>query len=111
MRYARGTESDNVKTGVTGEQRGSDVVERERCPCQRPQWRRAASEVAAPWRLHGEASLRTISGVPRSTTCIAAEGEGTHDWAAAPGEHEIPPPAMQILEQWAGLVRSFLAGA
>ena len=56
-----------------------EVTTRYRCPCQRPQWRRALATVKPAWWLHGGAALRILSGVPRSKTCIAAEGEGTHD--------------------------------
>ena len=45
--------------------------------------------------------------------CIAAEGAGTHDLAAVPGEHVSPPRAMQIVEfrQRVEIVRSFIADA
>ena len=33
------------------------------------------------------ALLHIINGVPRSHTCIAVEGEGTHDYAAIPADH------------------------
>ena len=60
------------------------------CPCPRPRWRRALS-----------------------TACIAAEGEGTHDWAAVLGEHVNSAPVMQIAEfrQSAGIVWAFVADA
>ena len=63
-----------------------------------------------PWRLHGGASLHIISGVPRSRTCIAAEGEGTHDWAVVPADHVHVPAAMQEVEfrQWATIVQFFV---
>ena len=53
-----------------------------------------------------------LSGVPRSKTCIAAAGEGTHDWAAVPHNHVFVPPAMQGVEfrKWARIVRAFMEG-
>ena len=83
-----------------------EVTTRYKCPCRRPKWRRAPHAVDPPWRLHGGASLRIISVVPRSHTCIAAEGEGTHDCAAVPADHVHMPAAMQEVEfrHWATIV-------
>ena len=89
-----------------------EVTTRYRCPCQRSRWKRALAQVVPPWRLHGGATLRVLSGVPRSRTCIAAEGEGTHDWAAVPHDHVYVPPALQGVEfrKWAHIVRAFMEG-
>ena len=53
-----------------------------------------------------------LSGVPRSRTCIAAEGEGTHDWAAVPHDPVYVPPALQgvAFRKWARIVRAFMEG-
>ena len=89
-----------------------EVATRYRCPCQRSRWKRALAQVEPPWRLHGGATLRVLSGVPRSKTCIAAAGEGTHDWAAVPHDHVFVPPAVQGVEfrKWARIVRAFMEG-
>ena len=71
-----------------------EVTTRYRCLCHRPKWRRALHALDPPWRLNGGTSLRIISGVTRSRTCIAVEGEGTHDWAVVPADHVHVPAAM-----------------
>ena len=60
-------------------ERHEEVTTRYRCPCHRANWRRALQVVSPPWRLHGGMTLCIISGVPRSRTCVAEEGEGTHN--------------------------------
>ena len=47
--------------------------------------------------------LRIVNRLPRSCTCIVAEGEGTHAWAAVPADHVHVPATMQVVEfrQWA----------
>ena len=54
-----------------------------------------------------------MSGVPRSSTCIADEGEYTHNWAALPTDHVHVPVAMQEVElhQGATIVQFFIADA
>ena len=90
-------------------ERHEEVTTRYRCPCHRAKWRRVLQAVSLPWRLHGGMTLRIISGVPRSRTCIAEEGEGTHDWAAVPADHVHVPAALQAMEfrQWASIVQFF----
>ena len=94
-------------------ERHEEVTTRYKCPCHKPKWRRALHAVDPPWRLHRGTSLRIISGVPRSRTCIAAEGEGTHDWVAVPADHVHGPAAMQEVEfrQWATIVQLFVTDA
>ena len=67
------------------------------------------------WIRHGDcrgggALLRIISGVPQSHICIAAEGEGMHDWVAVPVDHVHVPATMQEVEfrHWATIVRFFV---
>ena len=90
-------------------ERHEEVTTRYRCPCHRAKWRRALHAVSPPWRLHGGLALRIISGVPRLRTCIAEEGEGTHDWAAVSADHVHVLAALQVVEfrQWASIVRFF----
>ena len=63
------------------------------------------NKAKTPWRLH---SMRVLSGVPRSQTCITAEGEGTHDWAAVLRDAESESAAIvrMGLRQWAEIVKS-----
>ena len=75
-------------------ERHEEVTTQYRCPCHRAKWRRALQAVSPPWRLHGKMTLRIISGVPRSRTCIAEEGEGMHEWAAVPADHVQVPAAL-----------------
>ena len=90
-------------------ERHEEVTARYRCPCHWAKWRRALQTVSLPWRMRGGLTLRIISGFPRSRTCIAEEGEGTHDWGAVPTNHMHVPAALQVVEfrQWATIVRFF----
>ena len=76
-----------------------------------PDGARPLHAVEPLWRLHRGASLRIISGVLRLRSCIAAEGKGTHNWAAVPRDQVHPLAAMQVIEfrHWATIVRSFVA--
>ena len=90
-------------------ERHEEVTTRYRCPCHKAKWRRALQAVSPPWGLHAGTTLHIISGVPRSHTCIAEEGEGTHDWAAVPADHVHVLAALQASEfrQWAAIVQFF----
>ena len=79
-------------------ERHGEVATWYRCPCHTAKGRRALQGVSPPWRLHGGLTLRIMSGVPRSCTCIAEEGEGTHDWATVPPHHVHVPAALQVVE-------------
>ena len=79
-------------------ERHEEVMTRYRCPSHRAKWRRALHAVSPPWRLHGGMNLRIISGVPRSHTCIAGEGEGTQDLATVPTDHVHVPAALRMVE-------------
>ena len=79
-------------------ERHEEVTTRHRCPCHRAKWWRALQALSLPWRLHGGMTLRIISRVPKSRTCIPEEGEGTHDWAAIPADHVHVPAALQAVE-------------
>ena len=59
-------------------ERHEEVTTRYKCPCRRAKWQSAPRAVDVPWSLQKRASLRIISGVPQSHTCIAAQGEGTY---------------------------------
>ena len=79
-------------------ERHEEVTTRYRCPCQRAKWRRVLQAVSPPLKLHGGMTVRIISGVPRSRTCIAEEGDGTHDWAAVLANHVHVLAALQTVE-------------
>ena len=92
-------------------ERHEEVTMRYRCPCHKAKWRRVLQAVDRPWTRHGGETLRIISRVPRSHTCIPAEGEGTHDCVAVPAEHVHVPAVMQPVEfrhhSWATIVQFF----
>ena len=90
-------------------ERHEELTTRYRYLCHRAKWRRALQAVSLPWRLHGGMTRHTISGVPRSRTCIAEEGEGMHDYATVLADHVHVLVALQAVEfrQWAAIVHFF----
>ena len=89
-------------------ERHEEGTTRYKCPCHTriAEGRRGSVSAMQPPR---GMSLRIINGVPRPHTCIAAEGEGTPDWAAVPADHVHVQVAMHKVpfRQWATIVHFF----
>jgi hypothetical protein len=86
-----------------------EATTRFRCPCFRATWREAVHLQGRKWWVHDGSELRISSRYPTSSTTIAAEGEGTHDWAAVPREGSEQHAALERVEirSWARVVRQF----
>ena len=86
-----------------------EATARFHCPCCRAKWREAIHLQGGQWWVHEGGVLKISSKYPTSRTIIAAEGEGTHDWAAVPRPGSEPHPALERVEirSWARVVRQF----
>ena len=88
-------------------ERKEEATTRFRCPCFRARWRGAIHQQGGKLWVHEDSELKVSSKYPTSKTIIAAEGAGTHDWAAVPRPGSEQHPALERVEvrSWARVVR------